>query len=51
MISKPIGKSFLFDEIRTAVKKYHPKIVALVQGEATAGVWQPLDGVGELCEM
>ncbi|ODN06201.1 Serine--pyruvate aminotransferase, mitochondrial [Orchesella cincta] len=49
-IRKRTGRRFSFQEISSAVKRYKPKVLALVQGESTAGVFQPLDGIGDLCQ-
>ncbi|CAL8123269.1 unnamed protein product [Orchesella dallaii] len=49
-IRKRTGTRFSLSEISAAVKRYKPQVLAMVQGESTAGVWQPLDGVGDLCQ-
>ncbi|AFZ24638.1 serine-pyruvate aminotransferase/archaeal aspartate aminotransferase [Cylindrospermum stagnale PCC 7417] len=48
-ITKPWGKVFTLDELRTAVQTHRPAILALVHAETSTGARQPLEGVGELC--
>ncbi|MBD2384998.1 alanine--glyoxylate aminotransferase family protein [Cylindrospermum sp. FACHB-282] len=48
-ITKPWGKVFTLDELRTALQTHRPAILALVHAETSTGARQPLEGVGELC--
>lgn len=48
-ITKPWGKVFTLEELRTAVQTHRPAILALVHAETSTGARQPLEGVGELC--
>ncbi|MDH6058720.1 alanine--glyoxylate aminotransferase family protein [Umezakia ovalisporum] len=48
-IPKPWGQVFSLDELRTAVEKHRPAILALVHAETSTGARQPLEGVAELC--
>ncbi|HSH01655.1 MAG TPA: alanine--glyoxylate aminotransferase family protein [Anaerolineae bacterium] len=48
-IEKPWGDIFTLDELRAAMDKHRPAILALVHAETSTGAEQPLDGVGALC--
>lgn len=48
-ITKPWGEVFSLEELRTAVEKHRPQILALVHAETSTGARQPLEGVAELC--
>ncbi len=43
------GSVVPLDELQRAVEQYKPAMLALVHGELSTGVRQPLDGVGDLC--
>ncbi len=43
------GEVFTLNEIRDALKKYQPNILALVHAETSTGARQPLEEIGELC--
>ena len=40
---------FTYEEIKAAVEKHQPRVMALVHAETSTGACQPFDGVGELC--
>ncbi|ODM96139.1 Serine--pyruvate aminotransferase, mitochondrial [Orchesella cincta] len=48
-MEKPFGTRFSLDEIRLALQLHRPDFLYLASGESTTGVYQPLEGVGELC--
>src|SRR5262245_46037632 len=48
-LEKPWGQFFQPDEVRDALKRVRPKVVAIVQAETSTGVWQPLEQLGALC--
>jgi hypothetical protein len=43
------GQVFTYEEIKAAVEKHQPRVMALVHAETSTGACQPFDGVGELC--
>ncbi|WP_443028931.1 pyridoxal-phosphate-dependent aminotransferase family protein [Sporosarcina sp. G11-34] len=43
------GKAFDQEEIIAEIKRVKPKIVALVHGETSTGIMQPLDRIGRFC--
>jgi len=43
------GQAFDQDEIIAEIKKMKPKVVALVHGETSTGIMQPLDKIGKFC--
>src|SRR6187551_714611 len=48
-IHKDWGEVFSPDEIETAIKKIQPKVLAIVQGDTSTTMLQPLDDLGEIC--
>ncbi|CAL8138968.1 unnamed protein product [Orchesella dallaii] len=48
-MEKPHGSRFSLSEIEAALKQHRPNILYLINGESTTGVYQPLEGIGELC--
>lgn len=44
----PWGSVFDLDDIRVAISRYEPKVVALVHAETSTGALQVIDGIGEL---
>eukprot|EP00960_Hanusia_phi_P050025 759944-Hanusia_phi.AAC.1 len=48
-MERPWGQVFTYEEIKEAVEKHKPKVLALVHAETSTGACQPFDGVGELC--
>lgn len=49
-IEKEWGQVFTPAEIETAVKKVRPKVVAVVQGDTSTTMLQPLEELGAICE-
>ncbi|CAL8138958.1 unnamed protein product [Orchesella dallaii] len=43
------GSRFSLSEIEAALQKHRPTILYLINGESSTGVYQPLEGIGELC--
>jgi (S)-ureidoglycine-glyoxylate aminotransferase len=48
-IHKEWGEVFSPDEIETAIKKIQPKVLAIVQGDTSTTMLQPLEHLGEIC--
>jgi alanine-glyoxylate transaminase / serine-glyoxylate transaminase / serine-pyruvate transaminase len=48
-IQKPWGEVFALEELRSALELNRPVLLALVHGETSTGVEQPLVGIGGLC--
>lgn len=48
-ITKPWGEVFTLDELRQAVEKHRPAVLAVVHAETSTGALQPLEGIGPLC--
>ena len=48
-IEKEWGQVFTPSEIEAAVKKVKPKVVAVVQGDTSTTMLQPLEELGEIC--
>lgn len=48
-IEKPWGEVFSLDELRAAMERHRPVVLALVHAETSTGARQPLEGVGDLC--
>jgi alanine-glyoxylate transaminase/serine-glyoxylate transaminase/serine-pyruvate transaminase len=49
VLDRPWGQVFDLDQLREALKKTRPKVLAIVQAETSTGAWQPLERLGELC--
>jgi alanine-glyoxylate transaminase/serine-glyoxylate transaminase/serine-pyruvate transaminase len=49
VLERPWGQVFEFDEVRRALQKFRPKVLAIVHAETSTGAWQPIDGLGQLC--
>lgn len=43
------GRAIDLDEFRDTIRRESPKIAALVNGETSTGVYQPMNGVGDVC--
>ena len=43
------GEVFTPEQIETALKEHHPKLVAMVQGDTSTTMAQPLEDIGPLC--
>ncbi len=48
-ITRPWGEVFELDELRQAVERHRPAVLAVVHAETSTGALQPLAGVGPLC--
>ncbi len=48
-LERPWGQVFDPQQIREALKKVRPKLLAIVHAETSTGAWQPLEGLAELC--
>lgn len=44
------GDNFSPDILESVIRKNTPKLLFIVQGESSSGVYQPLEGLGEICE-
>ncbi len=49
LIEKEWGQAFNLDELRAGLEEHRPVVLALVHGETSSGVCQPMDGIGDLC--
>jgi alanine-glyoxylate transaminase/serine-glyoxylate transaminase/serine-pyruvate transaminase len=49
VLERPWGEVFDFDQVRTALQKTRPKVLAIVQAETSTGALQPIEGLGALC--
>ena len=43
------GEVFDLNQVREALQKVRPKLLAIVHAETSTGAWQPLEGLGDLC--
>ncbi len=50
VIEAPWGEIFLPEQIEEAIKKIRPKVLALVQGDTSTTMLQPLENIGEICQ-
>lgn len=50
-MDKPFGIAYTLAEIEAAILKEKPQVVYMVSGETTTGVYQRVEGVGELCQL
>lgn len=48
-IHKSWGEVFSLEELRAALEKHRPQVLALVHAETSTGAKQPMEGVGDLC--
>jgi alanine-glyoxylate transaminase/serine-glyoxylate transaminase/serine-pyruvate transaminase len=48
-IERPWGQVFDPQQVREAVQKVRPKLVAIVQAETSTGAWQPLPEIAKVC--
>lgn len=48
-IERPWGEVFEPEEIEAAVERVRPSVVAVVHGDTSTTLAQPLDGLGEIC--
>jgi alanine-glyoxylate transaminase/serine-glyoxylate transaminase/serine-pyruvate transaminase len=49
VLERPWGEVFDFNQIREALQRHRPKVLAIVQAETSTGAWQPVEGLGRLC--
>ncbi|GAB6070618.1 alanine--glyoxylate aminotransferase family protein [Thiomicrorhabdus hydrogeniphila] len=50
VIEAPWGEVFKPEQIEEAIKQVQPKILALVQGDTSTTMLQPLEDIGEICQ-
>ena len=48
-IEVPWGQVFTPEEIEQAIKRVQPKLLAIVQGDTSTTMLQPLDEIGQIC--
>jgi len=48
-IEAKLGDNFSLAEIEQAIAKYEPKLFFVTQGESSTGVYQPIEGIGDIC--
>src|SRR5690606_13896635 len=48
-LEKPWGQVVSLEELRQALERHRPVLLALVHAETSTGARQPFDGVAELC--
>jgi alanine-glyoxylate transaminase/serine-glyoxylate transaminase/serine-pyruvate transaminase len=49
VIERPWGEVFDPQQVREAVQKHRPRVVAIVHAETSTGAWQPVEGLGAIC--
>lgn len=49
LLEKEWGLAFELDELKAGLEEHRPAVLALVHGETSSGVSQPMEGIGELC--
>ncbi|TYK66635.1 pyridoxal-phosphate-dependent aminotransferase family protein [Colwellia echini] len=49
-IEVPWGEVFKPEQIETAIKKIKPRVLAMVQGDTSTTMNQPLEHIGDICE-
>ncbi|WP_040725491.1 alanine--glyoxylate aminotransferase family protein [Thiomicrorhabdus sp. Kp2] len=50
VIEAPWGEVFKPEQIEEAIKQVQPKVLALVQGDTSTTMLQPLEDIGEICK-
>ncbi|CAH0554524.1 unnamed protein product [Brassicogethes aeneus] len=48
-IDTELGDNFSLARIQNAIQSVKPKVFFIVQGESSTGVYQPLEGIGDIC--
>lgn len=48
-IETEMGDNFSLARIENMIKNCRPKLFFIVQGESSTGVYQPLEGIGDIC--
>ena len=46
---KPLGEVYSFEELKREIDTFTPKVVAIVHGESSTGMMQPLEELGRYC--
>jgi alanine-glyoxylate transaminase / serine-glyoxylate transaminase / serine-pyruvate transaminase len=49
VVDAPWGQSIPLDQLAAAVRQHRPRVLAVVHGETSTGVEQPLVGLAEVC--
>src|SRR5262249_17291928 len=49
VVERPWGEVFPLDQLREALARVRPRLLAIVQAETSTGAWQPIEGLGKLC--
>ncbi len=47
---KPLGEIYAFNELKKEIDIFNPKVVAIVHGESSTGMMQPLKELGAYCK-
>ena len=47
-VEAPWGEAVKLDDLAAAAREHRPAIIAVISGETSTGVYQPMDGLGEL---
>lgn len=47
-IERPYGEVFEPDEVKAAIKRVGPKLVAIVHAETSTGAWQPVEEISKI---
>ena len=47
--TKPLGEVYSFEELKKEIDAFKPKVVAVVHGESSTGMMQPLEQLGKYC--
>lgn len=50
LLEKTPGQNFTLEEIEEAIKTHKPSVFFITQGESSTGVFQPICGLGEICQ-
>ncbi|KAL0268287.1 UNVERIFIED_CONTAM: hypothetical protein PYX00_010289 [Menopon gallinae] len=48
-VEVPPGRNFKIPELEEAIRRCRPAVFFIAQGESSTGVYQPVDGLGEIC--
>ncbi len=49
-LNQPWGQVFDLNQLADEVKKVKPKALGIVHAETSTGAWQPLEGLGKVCQ-
>ncbi len=49
LLERPWGEVFDPQQVREALQKTRPRLLAIVQAETSTGAWQPIEELGKLC--